>query len=445
MANVVVVGMQWGDEGKGKIVDLLGPAFDVVARYQGGHNAGHTVKYGTEHFSLHLVPSGILRPGVQCVLGNGMVISPDAFFEEVSSLEKMGIVVDGRLFLSERAHIILAEHASLDQLREAAAGKAKIGTTARGIGPAYEVKAARFGLRLIDIFSDDIEDRLRSQMVRLEPELLSLGGSRAATPVRIADQCRFWADKFRPYRADTSLLLARWMEEGKRVLFEGAQGTLLDIDHGTYPYVTSSNAIAGGACTGMGVPPTAVDSVVGVLKAYATRVGGGPFPSEDEGDFGEFLRRRGNEYGTTTGRPRRCGWLDLVAARYAVRLNGVECIALTKLDVLDTMPEIPVCTGYKYKGRVVEDFPADLRVLEGAEPILELLPGWQADTGGILEFKSLPTMAQGYVKYLERKLGTTIGLVSTGPRREETIVRRDLPVLEKISSGDPAVISGTAG
>ncbi len=424
MANAVVVGMQWGDEGKGKIVDLLCPDFDVVARYQGGHNAGHTVKFGDQHFSLHLIPSGILRPGMECVLGNGMVIAPEAFLEELSGLEEMGIDPSGRLFLSDRAQVILAGHVDLDGQRERAAGKGKIGSTLRGIGPAYEMKAARFGVRVGDLSSSHLEDRLRAQISRLEAELGALGGGRLERPSRVADDCRRWAEALGPYIQNTTALLHGWLRQGRRILFEGAQGALLDIDHGTYPYVTSSNALSGGACTGTGVPPTAIDAVLGVLKAYTTRVGSGPFTTEDHSDAGQYLRERGNEFGTTTGRPRRCGWLDLVASRYSARLNGVTTIALTKLDVLDTQREIKVCTGYRYKGDVLTDYPASLDVLEEAVPEYRTLPGWQCDTVGRTDFEDLPVAARDYVSFLEDELEAPIGVLSTGPRREETIVRQ---------------------
>jgi adenylosuccinate synthase len=425
MARIVVVGMQWGDEGKGKIVDLLGPAFDVVCRFQGGHNAGHTVRFEDRHFSLHLIPSGILRPGVECVLGNGMVIDPGAFFAEVEKLQGMGISVDGRLYVSDRAHVILGEQVDLDRQREAAAGKSRIGTTVRGIGPCYELKAARLGIRVADLAAPDLEPKLRSQMLRLEAELQALGGDVVGHPVRVADECRMWSERLKPYRANTARLLHERIRSGKSILFEGAQGTLLDLDHGTYPYVTSSNATAGGACTGTGVPPTALDGVLGVLKAYTTRVGGGPFLTEDEDGMGEYLRKRGNEFGTTTGRPRRCGWLDVVAARYAVELNGIRAIALTKLDVLDTLDEIPICVGYRYQGRVFRELPADLRGLAEAEPVYETLPGWKRDTVGTLSYDQLPDAARRYVERIEDLLETEIAMISTGPRREETIVRRD--------------------
>jgi adenylosuccinate synthase len=433
MANVVVVGMQWGDEGKGKIVDLLCPAYDLVARYQGGHNAGHTVRFGERHFSLHLIPSGILHPGVECVLGNGMVIAPDAFFKEVADLQAAGVELDGRLFVSDRAQVILGEHATLDAQREAAAGSGKIGTTMRGIGPAYETKIGRYGLRVCDLDDPGLEERLRPLLLRLQAELTALGGPGIDHPVRVADQCRVWAEKLAPYRADTAELLQDALRAGRSVLFEGAQGSLLDVDHGTYPFVTSSSALAGGACTGAGVPPHRIDGALGVLKAYTTRVGGGPLPTEDLGEAGEYLRKRGNEYGTTTGRPRRCGWLDLVAARYSTALNGIDAIALTKLDVLDAFAEIPVCVGYRYRGELLRRFPADLRKLAQAQPEYRVLPGWRQETVGVLHEEQLPRAAREYVAFVEAELEAPVAFISTGPRREETIVR-DLPVLRRLTS-----------
>ena len=434
MANAVVVGMQWGDEGKGKIVDLLCPAYDVVVRYQGGHNAGHTVRFGESHFSLHLIPSGILHPGVECILGNGMVIAPDAFAKELSGLGDAGVQVDGRLFVSDRAQVILAEHAALDGQREAAAGAGKIGTTLRGIGPAYETKAGRLGLRVCDLSAPDLEDRLRALLLRLDAEIRALGGDPTDHPTRVADQCRAWAETLAPFRADTAERLQRALRGAKAVLFEGAQGSLLDVDHGTYPFVTSSSSLAGGACSGAGVPPHRIDGAIGVLKAYTTRVGGGPLPTEDLGEAGDYLRKRGNEYGTTTGRPRRCGWLDLVAARYAAELNGVDTIALTKLDVLDAFAQVPVCVGYRWRGELLRRFPAEGRVLAEAQPEYRVFDGWRQETVGVLEFDALPRAAREYVEFIAGELEAEVSLVSTGPRREETIVR-DLPALRRLTSG----------
>jgi adenylosuccinate synthase len=440
MANVIIVGMQWGDEGKGKIVDLLCPAFDAVVRYQGGHNAGHTVKFRDRHFSLQLIPSGILHEGMLCVMGNGMVISPEHFQTELGRLHEAGVRSEERLFVSSRAHVLLPCHAALDQAREAARGEGKIGTTSRGIGPAYEGKVSRFGLRMCDLFAPDLEERLTLLLGKIQAELSSLvkPGSRDTDtfpqPAEYVELCRTWGESLRPFLRDTEQLLHRWISDGKSLLFEGAQGTLLDVDHGTYPFVTSSNSTSGGACTGTGVPPSRIDGAIGVLKAYTTRVGGGPFPSELSGDVAEFLRKRGNEYGTVTGRPRRCGWMDTVVARYARLLNGIDMIALTKLDVLDDFDEIPVCTGYRVRGEVVRDFPCDRWSLENAEPVLRTMKGWKRSTVGILESGGLPQEAREYIDFLEQEIGAPITLVSTGPRREETLLQ-DHPDMARLTSG----------
>ncbi|MFQ5526236.1 MAG: adenylosuccinate synthase [Thermoanaerobaculia bacterium] len=434
MPSTVLTGMQWGDEGKGKIVDLLCPAFDAVVRYQGGNNAGHTVKFGKRHFALHLIPSGILTPGMRCVLGNGMVIPPDALFEELDSLAEAGIEAGGRLWISERAQVLLPLYPDIDEVREARLGVGKIGTTAKGIGPAYEAKIARRGVRFCDLYSERLDALIEEAHRALTPELRALG--QGNDPARIASRCRSWAEKLRPYVADTASALNRWIDEGSSLLFEGAQGVLLDVDHGTYPFVTSSNATAGGATTGSGVAPTRIDGSIGVLKAYTTRVGSGPFPTElaeDDSD-GDFLRQRGNEFGTTTGRPRRCGWLDLVIGRYARMINGVDAIALTKLDILDRFETIKVCVAYRIDGEEVRGFPADLEALARAEPVYEELPGWNEDTIGKLSFDELPARARDYVAFVEADLGAPVAIVSTGPRREETIVRDD-PRLGELTRG----------
>lgn len=444
MANVIVVGMQWGDEGKGKIVDLLCPAFDVVARYQGGHNAGHTVKFGDQHFSLSLIPSGILHEGVICVLGNGMVIDPAAFFDELDRLKALGVDARGRLFVSNRAQVLLPMHALLDKAREAASGTAKIGTTGRGIGPAYETKASRCGLRVADLYAPDLEDRLRAQFAAIEPQLQSMGADPLGHPGRVADQCRDWRERLKPFVRDTEQAINGALREGKNVLFEGAQGALLDIDHGTYPYVTSSNSTAGGACTGTGVPPTKIDGALGVVKAYSTRVGGGPFTTELGDQTGEFLRERGHEFGTVTGRPRRCGWLDLVALRYACMLNGATGLALTKLDVLDQLDEIKVCTAYRYRGTEVHHYPAEREVQEHAEPVYQTLKGWKSPTVGTLDEGKLPVAARDYVEWIEAQLEVPVVMISTGPRREETIVR-ETELLNRLTSGRLATVLAQRG
>ncbi len=430
MANTVVVGMQWGDEGKGKVVDLICPAFDAVVRYQGGHNAGHTVKFGEQHFALHLIPSGIVHEGLACVLGNGMVVSPEAFFAELDTLDALGVTASDRLFVSSRAHALLPYHAELDRRREEALGTQRLGTTARGIGPAYELKAARVGIRLGDLASPALGERLALQAARLAPEMERLGAGEPVAWLPAVEALAACGERLRPYLADTTALLGRWLAEGKALLFEGAQATLLDLDHGSYPYVTSSTATAGGAVVGAGVPPTCLDGIVGVLKAYTTRVGEGPFPTELHEETGEYLRRRGNEFGTTTGRPRRCGWLDLVAARYAQRLNGVDTIALTKLDVLDEFDEVRVCTAYRIGGEVVRELPGDVAALAAADPVYEVVPGWRVPTHGILAWEDLPELARAYVARIEQEVGAPVSLISTGPRREETILRNEPRLIE---------------
>lgn len=425
MANSIVVGMQWGDEGKGKVVDLLCAAFDVVTRYQGGHNAGHTVKFGDQHFALHLVPSGILRSGTKCVLGNGLVINPNAFLEEIAGLQGAGIDVGDRLYISNRAQVLLPDYAEIDMARETAMGMSKIGTTARGIGPAYELKAARYGLRMCDLVSPALPDLV-------ERLLGHLGHLKTGTEKRyLLNRLEDWRLKLAPFIADTSNLLHTWMAAGENILLEGAQGTLLDLDHGTYPYVSSSSSTTGGACTGTGIPPRAISGTLGVLKAYVTRVGGGPFVTEldpddsAEGEVGKYLGDRGNEFGTTTGRPRRCGWFDAVAARYAQRVNGIDTIALTKIDVLDDLEEIKICTGYRIDGEEVDVVPASAVDWERAEPIYRTVPGWKQTTVGTLRFEDLPEAAQRYVQLIETEAGAPVSIVSSGPRREETIVRAD--------------------
>ncbi len=427
MANVIISGMQWGDEGKGKIVDLICPAFDAVVRFQGGHNAGHTVKFGARHFALRLIPSGIIHPGTACVLGNGMVLAPDAFFSELESLAAGGVEAGGRLWVSERVQVLLPAHAALDQAREAARGARSIGTTSRGIGPAYESKASRCGLRAVDLFATDLSERVRELLAQVA------GGALPAEDVLagLVTDCRRWGERLAPYLADTAAMLHEWIDAGRNLLFEGAQGALLDVDHGTYPFVTSSNTTAGGACTGTGVPPTALDGAIGVLKAYTTRVGAGPFVSELHDEMGERIRQRGNEFGTVTGRPRRCGWFDAVAADYARRLNGITAFALTKLDVLDELAEIPVCIGYELDGKVARRFPSRLDELARARPVYEVLPGWQSSTVGILREADLPANARDYVRFLAAQVGAEAVMISTGPRREETIVRDDSPGLRR--------------
>src|SRR5687767_14821452 len=419
--NIAVLGAQWGDEGKGKIVDLLTPHFSTVARYQGGHNAGHTVYVQGRKFVLHLIPSGILHPGVTCIIGNGVVIDPQALFKEIDELAKMGIEVNGRLLVSEKAHVILPYHRELDVLSEARRGERKIGTTSRGIGPAYEDKIGRRGIRICDLLGDhealatEVRENVKARNHAIKDSTLDW------KPV--FEHLLAHGERLKPWVADTSLVLHQTMAAGKSVLFEGAQATLLDIDHGTYPYVTSSNASVGGVCTGLGVPPRVIGGVLGVAKAYTTRVGEGPLPTELSGDLAERLRESGQEYGASTGRPRRCGWFDAVVVRYSARINGLDAIALTKLDVLDGLSEVLICTGYKTATATVSEFPADLRMLANAEPVYERMPGWSSPTKGLTRFENLPENAQRYVHKLEEVTGVACAIVSTGSDRAETIVK----------------------
>src|SRR6266540_1942032 len=421
--NIAVLGAQWGDEGKGKIVDMLTPHFSTVARYQGGHNAGHTVYVQGKKFVLHLIPSGILHPAVTCIIGNGVVIDPQALFKEIDELARMGTEVDGRLLISEKAHVILPYHRELDVLSEARRGERKIGTTSRGIGPAYEDKIGRRGIRICDLLGDRaaLQEAVREN-VNARNRIIK-DSTLDWKPV--FDQLIACGERIRPWATDVSLYLARTMKEGKAVMFEGAQATLLDIDHGTYPFVTSSNASVGGVCTGLGVPPRAIGGVLGVAKAYTTRVGEGPLPTELTGALADRLRESGQEYGASTGRPRRCGWYDAVVVRYSARINGLDALALTKLDVLDGLSEVRICTGYRGRNGVVSEFPADLRALNGATPIYETMPGWTHPTKGATTVEQLPPEAQRYVRRLEEVSGVDCAIISTGSDRAETIVKPD--------------------
>jgi adenylosuccinate synthase len=419
--NIAVLGAQWGDEGKGKIVDLLTPHFSAVARYQGGHNAGHTVYVDGRKFVLHLIPSGILHPGVTCVIGNGVVVDPHALFSEIEELGRLGVAVDGRLVISEKAHLILPYHRELDVLSEARRGERKIGTTSRGIGPAYEDKIGRRGIRVCDLLSDraalaeEVRENVNARNRIIKDTTLDWKP--------LVDELVAHGERLRPWVADVSVFLAGVMRDDGSVLFEGAQATLLDIDHGTYPFVTSSNASVGGICTGLGVPPRAISGVLGVAKAYTTRVGEGPLPTELHGDLAERLREGGQEYGASTGRPRRCGWFDAVVVRYSARINGLDALALTKLDVLDGLPEVLVCTGYRTPRGTLTEFPADLRTLAAAEPIYERLPGWSAPTRGATRLEQLPAAARRYIARLEEVSGVECAVISTGSDRKETIVK----------------------
>ncbi|NOX38070.1 MAG: adenylosuccinate synthase [Calditrichaeota bacterium] len=422
MSVVVVVGAQWGDEGKGKIVDLLSEQYDIVARYQGGANAGHTVHINDKTYILHLIPSGILHPHVECVIGNGVVIDPVALMDEIALLEKEGISVKGRLWISQKAHLIMPYHKLLDQVTEQQAGAHRIGTTGRGIGPAYVDKFNRRGIRIVDLLDPDLlERKLRRNLEEKNALLQKIYGHTPMNIDQIIEEYLKFDQLIDPYIKDVSIYLDRAIREGKQILLEGAQGTLLDVDHGTYPYVTSSNPVSGGACIGVGIGPTRITAVLGVLKAYTTRVGEGPFPTELTGDEGEFLRQVGKEFGATTGRPRRCGWFDTLIARYAVRVNGITDLAITKLDVLDQLPEIKVCVAYEYEGRRLEEFPTDLKILQNCRPIYQTLPGWETPTGHLTSWNDLPDNARRYLEFIEASIGARIKIISVGSRRDQTI------------------------
>jgi len=420
--TAVIVGAQWGDEGKGKIVDVLSEDFSVVARYAGGHNAGHTVIINGKKFILQLVPCGVLRPRCRSVIGNGVVLDPIAFLREVAALRETGVQVDGSLFVSNRAHVILPYHRMIELASENAPGRVKIGTTSRGIGPAYEDKMGRRGLRVADLLDltllrTHIENACREKNMIAH----ALFNSEPLDPDKMYQEYAEASAKVAPFVCDTAALLNQALADGESVLFEGAQGTMLDIDHGTYPFVTSSSATSGGAVIGTGVAPTAIDTVIGVSKAYCTRVGGGPFPSEALDANGDLLRARGNEYGAVTGRPRRCGWLDLPLLRYAGMINGISWLVVTKLDVLDELAEIPICTGYKIDGKKTIEIPAQDSGFQKIEAIYKKMPGWRTSTQGITKLEKLPKAAREYLTFIERESGARIGMISTGPGREQTI------------------------
>jgi len=421
--TAVVLGAQWGDEGKGKIVDVLSDRFAVVARYAGGHNAGHTVIIRGQKFILQLVPCGVLRPDCRAVIGNGVVLDPLAFLKEIGKLRDLGVNVDQQLFVSNRAQVILPYHRMIELASENAPGRQKIGTTSRGIGPAYEDKMHRSGLRVIDLLNRSLlKTHIENACNEKNAIAQALFGTDPLDPIKMYDEYAEAAERVRPFVTDTAKLLNDAIRQGKSVMFEGAQGTMLDIDHGTYPFVTSSSATAGGAVIGTGVGPTRIGTVVGVTKAYVTRVGEGPFPTEIHGEPSEQLRARGQEYGAVTGRPRRCGWLDLPLLRYSNEINGTEWLVVTKMDVLDSFAEIPICTGYRIDGKSTDTIPADVSGLEKIEPVYTKLEGWQTSTEGITEFDRLPTAAQRYLRFLEAESGARIGMVSTGPDREQTMI-----------------------
>ncbi len=426
---IVVVGAQWGDEGKGKIVDLLAEHFEIVARYQGGHNAGHSVYVGDRSFVLRLLPSGIVHPGKVCVLGNGMVIDPKAFFEEADQLAEQGVEVSPeRVRVSSRAHLILPYHRALDHTSEERLGNERVGTTLRGIGPAYEDKAGRRGIRVADALDPEfLRSRIERNLEDANRIIVAYGGT-ALDPDEIFNETSRLAERLAPFITDTTSFMHRAARENRTVLIEGAQATLLDVDHGTYPFVTSSNTTAGGAATGLGLAPQRITGVLGIVRTYTTRVGEGPFPTEmlaGEEELGQLIRERGREYGAVTKRPRRCGWFDAFATRYAAEINGFSSVALTKLDVLDALDELKVCTGYRLDGHDLDSFPAVSQDLRRVEPVYATLPGWKTSTEGITEIIELPPAARDYVNFLSDSIGVEIGLISTGPERAQTIVCQD--------------------
>jgi len=421
MTNLIVLGTQWGDEGKGKIVDILAPSFDMVARYQGGHNAGHTVYVDGDKIILHCLPSGILHPGKLCLIGNGVVLEPKALLKEIAGLKDRGISTEGRLFISKNAHLILPYHTMVEKISEELDGERKIGTTSRGIGPAYKDKASRHGIRAADLLNPDLLKKKIERNVKEKNVVLSFFGQTGLDAAKVFEEFMEDASRIKEYIADVSVILSEGIASGKSLLIEGAQGTLLDIDHGTYPFVTSSNSTAGGACTGLGLGPDKIDSVLGVTKAYTTRVGEGPFPTEIRDEIGQFLLEKGSEFGATTGRPRRCGWFDVVAVSYACRINGVQNIALTKSDILDELDEIKVCTGYRYKNSVLKNFPTEEWVLKDIEPEYRTFKGWDAPVREASSFDELPQAFKDYVSFLEESVGAAVAIISTGKERSKTV------------------------
>jgi adenylosuccinate synthase len=423
MPNVIVLGLQWGDEGKGKIVDVLSEKADVVARYQGGHNAGHTVVIKDEKFILHVIPSGILYKHKKCLIGNGVVVDPASLIGEINGLKERGVEINGKnLFLSRNAHVIMPYHMALERENERLMGAKSIGTTGRGIGPAYCDKINRTGIRIADLLRPAFfKEKLKANLFNVNFLLENLYKTSGFSVDDIYNEYIGYADKLKEYVADTDIIINEAISRKGNILLEGAQGTLLDIDHGTYPYVTSSNPTAGGACTGLGIGPTKISKVLGVVKAYTTRVGAGPFPTEIKDSFGDAIREKGGEYGATTGRPRRCGWLDIVILRHSARINGLTGIAITKLDILDGLETIKICTSYKHNGKTYKEFPKELNIFQECKPVYEETKGWKESTIGIKDFEKLPDAAKAYVKKIENMLGVEAHIISTGQRRDELI------------------------
>ncbi len=427
MPNVVIVGAQWGDEGKGKIVDYLSEKADVIARYQGGHNAGHTVVINNEKFILHLIPSGILRKDKICIIGNGVVVDPSALIEEIMALKARGVKVGKNLLLSKNAHLIMPYHIAIDRESERCRGKKSIGTTGRGIGPAYADKMARRGIKVVDLLSPSVfKEKLHANLSYTNFLLEKLYKVSGFKTENIYKEYMMYAKTLSTFVADTDIIINQLMSKNRNILFEGAQGTLLDVDHGTYPYVTSSSSIAGGVCAGIGIGPTKISKVIGVIKAYTTRVGSGPFPTEIKDSLGEEIREKGGEYGATTGRPRRCGWLDMLVLRHSARINGLTGIAISKLDVLDGIKTLKICTSYKHRGNIYKEFPKEIRIIEECTPVCEEVKGWRTSTVGITDFSKLPKAAKAYLKKIESMLGVEVQLISTGQKRDEIIQLKNL-------------------
>ena len=422
MANTCVIGLQWGDEGKGKIIDILAKDYDIIARYQGGGNAGHTLIIGDEKFIFHLIPSGILHQDKKCVIGNGIVFDPKLFIEEIEGLAERNINVTGNLFVSDRAHVVFPYHKKLDLLQEKQKGNSMIGTTGRGIGPCYTDKISRDGIRVAELLDKErFKDKLKRTVEEKNRTFVKLYDDEPVSWEDIYEEYCGYADKIAPFVCDTVDLMARAIGDNKSILFEGAQGALLDVDFGTYPFTTSSNTTSGGVSSGIGVSPKQINNIIGITKAYTTRVGSGPFPTEVEGEDGEHIRKKGGEFGSTTGRPRRCGWFDAVAIQHSVRISGVDSLIVTKLDVLDDQDTIKICTGYKYNEKLYNTFPADIDVLNNCEPVYEEVPGWNEDTSGMRSAESLPEKAKDYIKRVENIVGVKVKMVSVGPERSQII------------------------
>ena len=422
MTNTCVIGLQWGDEGKGKIIDILAKDYDIIVRYQGGGNAGHTLIIDDEKFIFHLIPSGILHPDKKCVIGNGIVFDPRLFLDEVAGLSKRNINVNGNLFVSDRAHVVFPYHKKLDLLIEKQKGNSMIGTTGRGIGPCYTDKIARDGIRVAELLhKEHFKEKLKKTVEEKNRLFVDLYKDEPVSWEEIYEEYCVYAEKISPFVCDTVDLMAKAIEDNKKILFEGAQGALLDVDFGTYPYTTSSNASAGGVSPGIGVSPKQIHEIIGITKAYSTRVGSGPFPTEIDGEQGEHIRKKGGEFGSTTGRPRRCGWFDAVAIRHSVRISGVDSLIMTKMDVLDDQETIRICTGYKSNKKVYHNFPADLDVLENCEPVYEEVSGWMEDTSKVRDVKSLPGKAMDYIRKVEEIIGLKVKMVSVGPERLQII------------------------